>query len=97
MRNAVTHAPEGESVALEIGARDGSLVVSVRGGVSRGWPDPVERAFEPLVSEASERLGLGLAAVRLVAEQHGGSVELRAGRPETDAPTHVRLVIPAPP
>ena len=45
-----------------------------------GFPSDRERLFEPYVTTRAKGTGLGLAIVKKIMEEHGGSVELLAGR-----------------
>lgn len=77
LENAVRYG--GSGVEITLTAQDGSLQVRV---LDRGPGVPQaerERVFEPFyrsssASEASGGVGLGLALVRSIAQQHGGSV-----------------------
>ena len=74
--NAREAGPPGGSIEVRVGTAGARAVVEVldRGaGVSE---DMRERAFEPYVSSKARGSGLGLALVRDIAIQHGGSVTL---------------------
>ena len=45
-----------------------------------GFPADRERLFEPYVTTRAKGTGLGLAIVKKIMEEHGGSVELLAGK-----------------
>jgi len=74
--NAREASPSGAAVEVRAAASDGQAVVEVldRGG---GVPDELRgRAFEPYVSSKARGSGLGLALVRDIATQHGGTATL---------------------
>ncbi|HUB09968.1 MAG TPA: GAF domain-containing protein [Myxococcales bacterium] len=63
--------------------RNGSPAVAIEISDSGpGVPKAVEeRIFEPFFTTKASGTGLGLAVVRRIVEGHGGSVEVRAGKP----------------
>jgi two-component system nitrogen regulation sensor histidine kinase NtrY len=74
--NAREAGPPGSTVEVRASAADARAVVEVldRGA---GVPESVRaRAFEPYVSSKARGSGLGLALVRDIALQHGGTVTL---------------------
>jgi nitrogen fixation/metabolism regulation signal transduction histidine kinase len=74
--NAREASPPGATVEVRAAAEAGRAVVEVldRGA---GVPESVRgRAFEPYVSTKARGSGLGLALVRDIATQHGGTVTL---------------------
>ncbi len=80
VKNAVQHAPPDTAVVVgwDLGALDALLWVEDQGaGVP---PELRDRIFEPFFAQRSGGLGLGLAIVRSVAEQHGGTTMVTAGR-----------------
>jgi two-component system sensor histidine kinase TctE len=93
--NAVTHAPPGSTVTLRCSSRrlwrGAAIEVEDRG---RGIPRELrERAFQPFVrlAEDSPGSGLGLAIVRGIAERHGATAELDAGRGEVGTVARIRF------
>ncbi len=83
VRNAVRHTPAGSDVQVDLAARPGALVITVRDhgcGVPEG---DLAKIFEPFyrVTTARERdsggEGLGLAITARVMAAHGGGVEAR--------------------
>lgn len=76
--NGVDTSPPGARVLVEARAEAGGVVVLTVTDEGEGLPDDVVRTlFEPFRSGRSpeEGIGLGLMASRVVAEEHGGSVE----------------------
>ena len=80
IRNAISHAPEGSKIEVELHAESGEATVSIRDH-GAGVPDGhLEALFEPFarVADARERstggAGLGLAITRRAVEIHGGAV-----------------------
>ncbi len=79
--NAVDASPPGGRVEVETRAEDGRVLVAVRDEGS-GIPEPVRsRLFEPFVSTRGpgQGLGLSLMACRVIADAHGGSLDLGSG------------------
>ena len=84
--NAVKYTPAGGSVAIELGAQDGLLVVTVSDtgiGIAAGdLPHIFDRFWraDPARSRTGERpgTGLGLAITKWVAEAHGGSISVQS-------------------
>jgi len=77
VRNALQASPPGGAVDVAWERHDGSarVVVADRG---RGLdPAIAGRAFDPFVTSRAEGTGMGLALVKRVAEEHGGSAALR--------------------
>ena len=82
--NAIRHIPQGSVVTLGVTprGRDAVLAVSDNGpGLS---DQDLKRAFRPFAALSSRKgpsFGLGLWITRLIAERHGGRVEVGARRP----------------
>jgi two-component system sensor histidine kinase PilS (NtrC family) len=78
VRNAAQASPTGERVELSVGVEEGApaIFVADRGsGISR---ESKEKIFESFYSESASRgTGLGLAVVRQIMIEHGGTVEPR--------------------
>jgi two-component system sensor histidine kinase SenX3 len=96
--NAIRYTRPGGSVTVRVGATDGSAVLRVSDtGVGIPQRD-LTRIFERFyrVDRARSRetggTGLGLAIVKHVAENHGGSVDVRS---ELGAGTEVEVALPA--
>lgn len=74
--NGAQAQPRGGVVRLRVTA-EGAIEVSDEGP---GIPDSVrERIFEPFVTTKAAGFGLGLAVVKQVVEEHGGTIEVRTG------------------
>jgi two-component system NtrC family sensor kinase len=79
--NAIDASPTGARVTIETSAEAGEVLVAVSDegeGVAEGHR---ARLFEPFFSTRPRGLGVSLMACRVVAEAHGGTVEVetRAG------------------
>jgi len=74
VQNAVQASPEGQGVTLRVATLGESIELTVidRGG---GIPaDALEKIWTPFYTTKQKGTGLGLAFVREIAEDHGGSV-----------------------
>jgi len=79
--NAIQNVPAGGAVTASADQSDGNLHLLVADN-GPGLPEQVRRhLFEPFVTERAEGTGLGLSIVKEIAEQHGGTVTYRDGRP----------------
>lgn len=79
LANAVVHGDPEEPVSVRAGLEAGELVIEVGNGGAPIPPETQARIFEPLAQaggEASSGLGLGLHIARLIAEGHGGQLDL---------------------
>ncbi len=79
VENAISHTPPGTHVEVRVQGAGGRVVLSVTDDGPGISPDMREQIFERFVRGAGDRggsFGLGLSIVRVVAEQHGGSVTL---------------------
>ena len=81
LANALTHTPEGGTVVVGAGEKDGAVVISVvdsgPGIAAQHLPHVFERFYraDPSRARATGGAGLGLAIVRGIVEAHGGRVE----------------------
>jgi signal transduction histidine kinase len=76
VQNAIDASPDGGEVRINLAAEGEEGVVRV---LDRGHGIPAElkeRVFDAGVTTKARGSGLGLTIVRLLAEQHGGSVRL---------------------
>jgi PAS domain S-box-containing protein len=82
LSNAIHHAPRGSVVRISVmrHAAEG-LVCTVDDEGPGLRPEDLARVFEPFFSRRKGGIGLGLAIVRRIVEEHGGSVRAtnRAG------------------
>ena len=82
LANALRYTPAGGSVRVEVGAADGTVVVSVS-DTGRGIPpDQQERIFDRFVQSGDGgnvgAAGLGLSIVRDIVQAHGGRIHLES-------------------
>ncbi len=76
--NACEAMPDGGSVQVRLGTRDGRAVLEVEDR-GMGMSDEVKsRVFEPYFSTKARGSGLGLAITRDIVAQHGGQLELES-------------------
>jgi signal transduction histidine kinase len=80
--NAVKYTPEGGRVTMSIVEEDGSVGVEVSDtgiGIPEDQiPHVFERFYRAEEARSTEGLGLGLSIARQIAEDHGGSIEVRS-------------------
>ncbi len=89
-QNALQSMPRGGVLGVTIGQDDGWAVIAVT-DCGPGIPEAEhERIFLPFVTTKAEGLGLGLAIVRRIVEDHGGTVGCQ-NRAEGGAAFVVRL------
>lgn len=91
--NALQATSAGGHVVLRTSGDQRRLEVSVSDDGEGMSPETRERVFTPFFTTREEGTGLGLALVRRIAEQHGGSVEISSAPGEG---TTVTMVFPAP-
>ncbi|HNU85271.1 MAG: ATP-binding protein [Pseudomonadota bacterium] len=77
--NVVTNAfqamPEGGTLTLHSGERDGRFVLRIADTGTGMSEEHMARIFEPFFTTKGEGLGLGLAMTKRVIEEHGGRIE----------------------
>lgn len=72
--NAMDAMPDGGTLTVAVAREDGDIVVTI-GDTGAGVSTEVQdRIFDPFVTTKPRGTGLGLARVRDVMEQHGGSI-----------------------
>jgi signal transduction histidine kinase len=94
IENAIQHAPAKSSVTLEGRIVHESEQRWIECSVSDSGPgfDPVDlpRVFEPFFTRRRDGIGLGLALVQRIVDEHGGEIAAR-NRPEGGAVVTVRF------
>jgi two-component system, OmpR family, sensor histidine kinase CreC len=90
--NALSHSPQGSSVELDVGAKEGEVQVVVT-SLGQVHPHVRQNLFRRFVTTREDKggTGLGLAIVRAVAEAHGGQARL-----ENPGPPKVVFVLSLP-
>lgn len=97
VENAIKYNRPNGSVTVRIKTENNSIFLSVKDTGTGILPENWEATFEPLVREDKSRsramggAGLGLAPVRDIAGQHGGSVRIAQS---TETGTEVVLTLP---
>jgi signal transduction histidine kinase len=76
LRNAIQVAPSDSRVEVSVETDRSLARIRVRDRGPGVEPEFAERAFDPFVTSRAEGIGLGLALVRRVAEEHGGWAKL---------------------
>jgi signal transduction histidine kinase/CHASE2 domain-containing sensor protein len=80
MSNAVKYSPSGSMVKLQVSIKNGDVEFQMRNPGPVIAPENLEHVFEPYYRIAGQSgdkpgWGLGLAFVKRISEQHGGSVQ----------------------
>jgi len=90
--NALDAMPDGGTIALSVGAKDGAVQVSITDSGVGMAPEVLAHAFEPLFTTKppGRGAGLGLSICREVLSAHGGEVDL-VSRPGVGTTAIVRL------
>lgn len=81
--NALQNVEPNGKVSLRASVERDAVCIAVYNDGARVAPDLAERLFEPFFTTRATGTGLGLAVVRRVAEDLGGSVRLELGEPGT--------------
>ncbi|HUS04948.1 MAG TPA: ATP-binding protein [Bryobacteraceae bacterium] len=92
--NAAQATPAGGSITLKIRRLDQTVEISVidRGsGIAR---QHLENIFNPFFTTKSDGVGLGLAIVSKIVDEHGGKLEVES---ETGSGSVFRVYLPVPP
>jgi len=95
--NAAKYTPEGGRIELEMEAGEGEAVLAVRDNGAGMAPGLAEAAFdlfhqgERTLDRAQGGLGIGLALVKSLVEQHGGTVAADSAGPGQGSCFTVRL------
>lgn len=76
LKNALQASPPGGEVAVTVGERQGMATVEVRDQGPGVDEETRARLFETFYSSRPHGVGLGLALVKQIVEQHGGAVEV---------------------
>jgi CheY-like chemotaxis protein len=104
LNNALKFTPRGGRVSVDATARGGVLRVTVTDTGMGIEPADLERIFDPFVQAERTRasaqggMGIGLALVRELATQHGGSVRAASAGPGQGAALSFELpLVAAPP
>lgn len=75
-RNAIQASPDGGEVEVHVSERSGEAVLRIADQGPGVDPAVRGREFDPFVTGRASGTGLGLALVKRVADEHGGSVSL---------------------
>ena len=78
MKNAVQAMPDGGTLRVSAGRREGQVVLSVMDTGTGISGQHMERLFEPFFTTREQGSGLGLAMVKQIAEQNGGQVRVES-------------------
>ena len=97
LSNAARYTPAGGSVAVRLACDQKQVVASVRDsgiGIPEAERDRIFTRFwrsDAARERSRSGFGVGLAMVREIVEQHGGSVSFRSNEPEPGTTFEVRL------
>jgi two-component system, sensor histidine kinase len=97
LNNAITYTPAGGSIHVSVKRDGGDALLRVRDTGIGINPDLVPRMFELFVQgdrdaqSTRNGLGIGLAVVRRLVEDHGGTVEASSDGPRKGSTFTVRL------
>jgi hypothetical protein len=76
LRNAIEAAPPGSNVTIVLAADKSDVCLSVRDQGPGLSPSARSHLFEPLFTEKTDGLGMGLYVARAIVEAHGGALAL---------------------
>lgn len=98
--NAVKYSPRGGEVRVSLEREEGSVAIAIADQGIGIEPADLARLGEPFVRGAGRAatfagMGIGLSVAKLIAEAHGGSLELASAGP--DRGTTVRVHLPTTP
>jgi len=79
--NALQHSPAGTDIFVLLQSRGDACSLTICDGGDGVKPDHLVKIFEPFFTTRRSGTGLGLALVRSIVEQHGGSVTLTNNEP----------------
>ena len=93
--NAIHALEDGGTIEVRAGRQDKGegLVISVEDNGPGIMPDLQDKIFEPFTTTRERGVGLGLAMVRKIAENHNGSVHLESPPPEKTHGTRFTLLL----
>lgn len=84
LRNAVKYSPNADRVDVRVRTQDGGVTVEIedygQGIDEDDLPKLFQRFFRAKNAEGIEGTGIGLSVVKVIAEQHGGSVSIASRR-----------------
>jgi signal transduction histidine kinase len=92
--NAIEAVPENGriQVAAEEVSESGEIVLSIKDDGPGVAPEDLSRIFEPYFTKRPGGTGLGLALVRRIVEQHGGTIRVQ-NQPEGGARFEIRFPV----
>jgi len=93
LRNAVEATPQGGEVAVDVAGENGEARLTIR-DQGPGLSDAARsNLFEPLFTEKSDGLGMGLFVARTIVEAHGGTISVASGERGTAAEIRLDLAV----
>jgi signal transduction histidine kinase len=93
LRNAVEATPKGGQVAVDVAGADGAARLTIRDQGPGLSSAARSNLFEPLFTEKTDGLGMGLFVARTIVEAHGGTISLSSGERGTAAEIRLDLAI----
>jgi len=94
IENGIEAAGKKAQIHIQTGAIEGAVTLSIRDSGPGIPEDQSETVFQPYYSTKESGMGLGLAVVRGIIDDHGGHIGLAAG-PEAGAHFTIRLPTPS--